>query len=208
MDFRERRYLVVGIMPESYAYGNHLVDIYKIAKTIPSTKIKYINYMPYVYTASIHRLLISCRRECYDELINILDSKFNEYVSLYGLNKSTCPFRYKEVCNPYRRKHIIRYRHKYIKQLDEKLKNCYNVIDNALNESSRSEDITDAIELLRKHNTTGASVIKLSNGKITERDLINKILDNYELLVDKLNTCEKLLKSSTESIEALTNMKV
>ena len=194
MDFRERRYIVVGILPENREYGNHIVDIYKIAKTIPSTKIKYISYTPYVHTTSRPRLLISCRKERYDELINILDSKFNEYVSLYGLNKNTCPFRYAEICNPHRRKHINRYRHKCVKQLDEKIKNCYNVIDYALNESSRSEDVTEAIELLRKHNTTGASVIRLSNGKLTERELIDKILDNYELLVDKFITCEKLLK--------------
>ena len=208
MDFRERRYLVVGIMPRDLAYGIHIVDIYKIAKTIPSTKIKYINSMPgdmrFIHPKTMPRLLISCRKEHYDELINILDSKFNEYASLYRFDENECPFQYRELYVP----QINRHRHKYIKQLDKNLKNCYSIIDYALNESSRSEDITNAIELLRKHNTTGASVIRLSNGKITERELINKILDSYELLADKFITCEKLLKSSNESIETLINMKV
>ena len=206
MDFRERRYIVVGI--KNWEYGNHIVDICKIAKTIPSTKVKYIRTMPndmrFIHSITNPRLLISCRSKHYNKLINILDTKFNEYSSLYDFDKNEYPFQYREIYVPC----IHRHRHKYVKQLDEKLKDCYNVIDYALNESYRSEDITDAIELLRKHNTTGASVIRLSNGKITERDLINKILDSYELLVDKFNTCEKLLKSSNESIEALINTKV
>ena len=208
MDFRERRYLVVGIVPKHREYVNHMVDVCEIAKTIHSTKIKYINSMPrdmyFIHSIPVPRLLISCHREHYNELIDILNSKFNEYASLYGFDENNCPFQYKEIYAS----HTTRYRHKCVKQLGEKLKNCYNVIDYALNESFRSEDVTEAIELLRKHNTTGASVIKLSNSKTTERELINKILDNYELLVDKFITCEKLLKSSNESIEALINMKV
>jgi hypothetical protein len=218
MDFRKRRYFVVGVgfiprlIDEDVVYGNHIVDIYKTAKAIPSVKIKYIYSMPRGrYRAdniSNPRLLISCRREYSDKLIDILDSKFNEYTATYDLSDNEHLFQYKELCDRHTRKRMNHYKRDCIKTINEKLKNCYNIIGYALNEFYRSEDITNAIELLRKHNTTGASVIRLSNGKITERELINKILDSYELLADKFITCEKLLKSSNESIETLINMKV
>jgi len=207
MDFRERRYFVVGINHINL-YANHIVDIYKIAKTVPSTKIKYISHMSWnhAHITAQPRLLISCRREHGDELIDMLNSKFNEYVLSYGLSEDEYIFQYCELLDKYTRRHIKRYRLKCINQINENLKNCHNVIDYALNKSSRSESTADAIELLRKHNTTNAPVIRLSNGKLTEQELINKILDNYELLVDKFTECEKMLKSSSESIETLINM--
>lgn len=61
-----------------------------------------------------------------------------------------------------------------------------------------SMPLTEAIEILRKHNNTGASVIDITYGRCTERELLDLVLHN----------CEKLLAQKTlieKAVERLRN---
>lgn len=59
-------------------------------------------------------------------------------------------------------------------------------------------NISDAIQILRKHSTSGASVLRITKGKVTE----------YELLSYVLNACEQFIAEREEYKRLLFTIEV
>ena len=56
-------------------------------------------------------------------------------------------------------------------------------------------NITDAIQILRKHNTSGASVLRITKGKVTEHELLSYVLNACEQFIVEREGYKQLLKA-------------
>lgn len=74
--------------------------------------------------------------------------------------------------------------------LDE-LNEIYNV---------RELTIQQVIEILRQHNDTGKPVLKITNGKHLEKDLLERLLDTCEQLLEENADLEFRLQNVTDKL--------
>lgn len=61
--------------------------------------------------------------------------------------------------------------------------------------------LDEAIRVLRQHNVTGASVLRITKGKALEKDLLAQMLDSCEQLISEKAEYKRLLKSATGIIK-------
>lgn len=61
--------------------------------------------------------------------------------------------------------------------------------------------IDEAIKVLRQHNVTGASVLRITKGQALEKDLLAQVLDSCEQLMSEKSEYKRLLKSATDIIK-------
>ena len=62
---------------------------------------------------------------------------------------------------------------------------------------------SDAIQILRKHNTSGASVLRITKGKVTEHELLACVLNACEQFIAEREGYKRLLKAAVEDVETL-----
>lgn len=60
--------------------------------------------------------------------------------------------------------------------------------------------LDEAIKVLRQHNVTGASVLRITRGQALEKDLLAQVLDSCELLISEKAEYKRLLKAAVEDI--------
>ena len=58
--------------------------------------------------------------------------------------------------------------------------------------------LEEAIRVLRQHNVTGASVLRITKGKALEKDLLAQMLDSCEQLISEKAEYKRLLKAAVE----------
>ena len=58
--------------------------------------------------------------------------------------------------------------------------------------------LDEAIKVLRQHNVTGASVLRITRGQALEKDLLSQVLDSCEQLISEKAEYKRLLKSATK----------
>lgn len=61
--------------------------------------------------------------------------------------------------------------------------------------------LDEAIKVLRQHNVTGASVLRITRGQVLEKDLLAQLLDSCEQLISERSEYKRLLKSATSIIK-------
>ena len=61
--------------------------------------------------------------------------------------------------------------------------------------------LDEAIRVLRQHNVTGASVLRITKGKALEKDLLAQMLDSCEQLISEKAEYKRLLKAATGIIK-------
>ena len=61
-------------------------------------------------------------------------------------------------------------------------------------------NISDAIQILRKHNISGASVLRITEGKVTEHELLEQILNVCDQFVAEREEYKRLLKLAVEDL--------
>lgn len=59
-------------------------------------------------------------------------------------------------------------------------------------------NITDAIQILRKHSTSGASVLRITEGKVTEHELLDYVLNACDQFIAEREEYKRLLKAAVE----------
>lgn len=60
--------------------------------------------------------------------------------------------------------------------------------------------IDEAIKVLRQHNVTGASVLRITRGQALEKDLLAQVLDSCEQLISEKAEYKRLLKAAVEDM--------
>lgn len=60
--------------------------------------------------------------------------------------------------------------------------------------------LDEAIKVLRQHNVTGASVLRITRGQALEKDLLAQVLDSCEQLISEKAEYKRLLKAAVEDI--------
>ena len=60
--------------------------------------------------------------------------------------------------------------------------------------------LDEAIKVLRQHNVTGASVLRITRGQALEKDLLSQVLDSCEQLISEKAEYKRLLKAAVEDI--------
>lgn len=60
--------------------------------------------------------------------------------------------------------------------------------------------IDEAIKILRQHNITGVSVLRITNGRALEKDLLAQVLNACESLMTERTEYKRLLKAAVEDI--------
>jgi hypothetical protein len=63
--------------------------------------------------------------------------------------------------------------------------------------------LDEAIKVLRQHNVTGASVLRITRGQALEKDLLAQVLDSCEQLISEKAEYKKLLKAAVEDFRWL-----
>lgn len=63
--------------------------------------------------------------------------------------------------------------------------------------------IDEAIAILRQHNTTGASVMRITGGRALEQELLAQVLDRCEQNEAELKEAKRLLKCAIEDIKPI-----
>jgi hypothetical protein len=61
--------------------------------------------------------------------------------------------------------------------------------------------LDEAIKVLRQHNVTGVSVLRITRGQVLEKDLLAQLLDSCEQLISERSEYKRLLKSATSIIK-------
>lgn len=64
-------------------------------------------------------------------------------------------------------------------------------------------NISDAIQILRKHNISGASVLRITEGKVTEHELLEQILNACDQFVAEREEYKRLLKAAVEDFKVI-----
>lgn len=64
-------------------------------------------------------------------------------------------------------------------------------------------NINDAIQILRKHNISGASVLRITEGKVTEHELLDYVLNACDQFIAEREEYKRLLKAAVEDIHEL-----
>lgn len=64
-------------------------------------------------------------------------------------------------------------------------------------------NISDAIQILRKHNISGASVLRMTEGKVTEHELLEQILNVCDQFVAEREGYKLLLKAAMEDLRLM-----
>lgn len=60
--------------------------------------------------------------------------------------------------------------------------------------------LDEAIRVLRQHNVTGTSVLRITKGKALEKDLLAQVLDSCEQLISEKSGYKRLLKAAVEDL--------
>lgn len=60
--------------------------------------------------------------------------------------------------------------------------------------------LDEAIKVLRQHNVTGASVLRITRGQALEKDLLAQVLDSCEQLISEKAEYKRLLKAAVEAL--------
>ena len=63
--------------------------------------------------------------------------------------------------------------------------------------------LDEAIRVLRQHNVTGASVLRITRGQALEKDLLAQVLDSCEQLISEKAEYKRLLKAAVEDFAKL-----
>ena len=63
--------------------------------------------------------------------------------------------------------------------------------------------LDEAIKILRQHNVTGASVLRITRGQALEKDLLSQVLNCCEQLISEKAEYKRLLKIAVEDIHEL-----
>jgi len=61
-------------------------------------------------------------------------------------------------------------------------------------------NISDAIQILRKHNISGASVLRITEGKVTEHELLDYVLNACDQFIAEREEYKRLLKAAVEDM--------
>lgn len=61
--------------------------------------------------------------------------------------------------------------------------------------------LDEAIKVLRQHNVTGASVLRITRGQALEKDLLSQVLDSCEQLISEKAEYKRLLKVAVDDIQ-------
>lgn len=61
-------------------------------------------------------------------------------------------------------------------------------------------NISDAIQILRKHNISGASVLRITEGKVTEHELLDYVLNACDQFIAEREEYKRLLKAAVNDI--------
>ena len=64
-------------------------------------------------------------------------------------------------------------------------------------------NISDVIQILRKHNTSGTSVLRITEGKVTEHELLAYVLNACEQFIAEREEYKRLLKVAVEDFAKL-----
>lgn len=67
--------------------------------------------------------------------------------------------------------------------------------------------LDEAIKVLRQHNATGASVLRITRGQALEKDLLAQVLDSCEQLISEKAEYKRLLKAAVEDFELIAEVK-
>ena len=63
-------------------------------------------------------------------------------------------------------------------------------------------NISDAIQILRKHNISGASVLRITEGKVTEHELLDYVLNACDQFIAEREEYKRLLKAAVDDLNA------
>lgn len=63
--------------------------------------------------------------------------------------------------------------------------------------------LDEAIRVLRQHNVTGASVLRITRGQVLEKDLLAQMLDSCEQLISEKAEYKRLLKAAVEDMTGM-----
>ena len=63
--------------------------------------------------------------------------------------------------------------------------------------------LDEAIAILRQHNITGASVMRITRGRALEQELLAQVLDRCEQNEAELKEAKRLLKLAVEDLEKI-----
>ena len=66
--------------------------------------------------------------------------------------------------------------------------------------------LDEAIKVLRQHNVTGASVLRITRGQALEKDLLAQVLDSCEQLISEKAEYKRLLKAAVWGFRVLGTM--
>ncbi len=64
----------------------------------------------------------------------------------------------------------------------------------------RKFSLDEAIKVLRQHNVTGTSVLRITRGQALEKDLLSQVLDSCEQLISEKAEYKRLLKAAVKDI--------
>lgn len=64
--------------------------------------------------------------------------------------------------------------------------------------------LSEAIKVLRKHNETGASVLRITKGQALEKELLSQLLDACEQLLSEKAEYNRILKEAVNDLRWLT----
>lgn len=62
--------------------------------------------------------------------------------------------------------------------------------------------LEEAIKVLRQHNVTGASVLRITRGQVLEKDLLAQVLDSCEQLISEKAEYKRLLRLAVKDIHS------
>ena len=62
--------------------------------------------------------------------------------------------------------------------------------------------LDEAIKVLRQHNVTGASVLRITRGQALEKDLLSQVLNSCEQLISEKAEYKRLLKAAFEAMNS------
>lgn len=63
--------------------------------------------------------------------------------------------------------------------------------------------LDEVIKILRQHNVTGASVLRITRGQALEKDLLAQVLDSCEQLISEKAEYKRLLKAAVDGFKWL-----
>ncbi len=63
--------------------------------------------------------------------------------------------------------------------------------------------LSDCKKVLRQHNVTGASVLRITRGQALEKDLLAQVLDSCEQLISEKAEYKRLLKAAVKDLRYL-----